>query len=62
MLNKAFNSLDGVFAAMGEASHGAAPANPESNRKPSNLTVRAALKRKRLAASGNTKPEPKKPA
>lgn len=61
MLIKAFHSLNGVFAAVGEAPRGAAPGNPETVRKPSNLVVRAALKRKRLATSAGNKPEPSKP-
>jgi len=61
MLINAFHSLSGVFSAAGDAPRGSAPVQPESPRKPSNLTVRAALKRKRLAASDNPKSGEKKP-
>lgn len=61
MLIKAFNSLSGVFSAAGDTPRGSAPVHPESTRKPSNLTVRAALKRKRLAAGDIQKSGEKKP-
>lgn len=60
MLIKTFNGLSGVFAALGEASHLPSHAT-EPAKKPSNLTVRAALKRKRMAQA-NPKPETKKPS
>lgn len=63
MLNKAFNSFSGFLAAATETPRGAAAAtHSESGRKPSNLTVRAALKRKRMASSASVKSEPAKPA
>lgn len=62
MLTKAFYNFGGVWAAASEAPRSSASANPDMTRKPSNLVVRAALKRKRLATAATTKPEPEKPS
>ncbi len=62
MLIKAFHNWNGVFAAASETPSGGASAATEITRKPSNLAVRAAMKRKRLASSAAPKPEHHKPA
>lgn len=62
MLIKAFYNMSGVWAAASETPRSSANANPDVTRKPSNLVVRAAMKRKRLATAASTKPEPEKPA
>lgn len=61
MLSKTIHSLSGVFSAAGDAPRGTAPVNVEPARKPSNLVVRAALKRRRLAAGDASKTGEKKP-
>jgi hypothetical protein len=62
MLIKAFHNLGGVWAAASEVPRGGVNADSGTPRKPSNLVVRAALKRKRLATAASTKSEPAKPA
>ncbi len=64
MLIKAFHNLGGVWAAASESPRGGVNTESGTPRKPSNLVVRAALKRKRMATAASSKPgpEPTKPA